>query len=142
MKIKFLLVASLGLLMLTGSVTAQKSFDTFWQKFKSAVIKGDKATVVSLTRFPFSLGYDPSAANEEGFIKTRASFLRRYNYVFNEEVDAVKCFENTAPEKDPGGYVVACSFKGEPPDSEKPFDYTFKRTKQGWRFVEFTNINE
>ena len=142
MKIKFWLAVCLGLLMLTGSVTAQKSFNIFWAKFKLAVIKGDKETVASLTKFPFSLGYDPSAANEEGFIKKRASFLRQYNYVFNEEVDAVKCFENTAPEKDHGGYVVACSFKGESPNSEKPFAYTFKRTKQGWRFVEFTNINE
>ncbi len=142
MKIKFLLAVCLGLLMLTGSVTAQTSFSTFWAKFKSALIKGDKETIASLTKFPFSLGYDPSAAKKEGFIKKRASFLRQYNYVFNEEVDALKCFENTAPEKNNGGYVVACSFKGGSPDSERPFVYTFKRTKQGWRFVEFTNINE
>ena len=142
MKTKYVLAVCLTLTIVTISVNAQKGFDTFWAKFKSAVLKGDKSTVANLTRFPFSLGYDPRAKNQEGFIKTRASFLRRYKYVFDDEVDAVRCFQKNDPEKDRKDYFVACSFRSEPAGSEKPFIYTFKLTKQGWRFVEFTNINE
>jgi len=132
----------LGLLIFAGSVNAQKSFDTFWTKFKSAVIKGNKATVANLTLFPFSLGYDPSAKNGEGFIKTKAGFLRRYNYLFNEEVDAAKCFAQETPEKIRKSYVVSCGFKENPANGDKPFEFTFKLTKQGWRLVGRENINE
>jgi len=142
MKTKYVLAGCLLLAILAISTQAQNSFDAFWVKFKSAVLKGDKAAVANLTRFPFSLGYDPSAKNQEGMIRTRASFLRRYKYIFDDEVNSVKCFQKNAPEKDSKDYFVACSFKNQPADAEKPFVYTFKLTKQGWRFVEFTNINE
>lgn len=142
MKIRSLMAVCLGLVILASSATAQSGFDTFWKKFKTAVIHGDKATVASLTNFPFSLGYDPSTKSGEGFIKTKATFLRRYKYIFAGEVDASKCFANATPHKDGKDYSVTCSFKGEPKNSEKPFVYSFQLTKQGWRFAGFENVNE
>ncbi|MEP6788447.1 MAG: hypothetical protein ABJB40_08450 [Acidobacteriota bacterium] len=140
MKIKTLSAVYLGLLILAGSVTAQSGFDVFWKKFKAAVIRGDKSTVAGLTEFPFSLGYDPSAKGGEGSIKIKATFLRRYKYIFDNEVNAAKCFANATPEKEDKGRSVACSFKSDP--HEKPFIYSFRLTKQGWRFAGFENVNE
>lgn len=125
-----------------ASADAQSSISAFWVKFKTAVTKGDKAAVANMTKLPFSLGYDPSAKGGERFLKTRASFLRQYKYIFNNEVDAVKCFANAAPEKEEKGYFVACSFKSDPDDREKPLIYSFTHTKQGWKFAVFENINE
>ena len=142
MKIKYLTAVCLGLVFLTSSAAAQSSFDVFWKKFKTAVINGDRATVASLTKLPFSLGYDPGAKGGEAFIRTKANFLRRYKHIFDNEVDAAKCFANSAPEKDRKDYSVACSFKSQTKDSEKPFVYLFQITKQGWRFAGFENINE
>lgn len=128
--------------VLAASVNAQNSFDAFWVKFKAAVERGDKAAVVKMTKFPFSLGYDPSVKGDEAFLRTAKSFMRRYTYIFNGEVDAKKCFASDPPEKEETGYYVACSFKTEPAGSEKPFIYSFTLTKQGWRFGTFENINE
>ena len=52
-----------------------KAFQTFYAKFKSAVLRGDKRAVASMTRFPFSYGWD---AGDEGTY-TRSQFLRKYN---------------------------------------------------------------
>ena len=128
--------------ILSGSVNAQTNFDKFWIKFRSAVTRSDRATVASLTKFPFSLGYDPRAKGGEGFIKTKANFLRQYKYIFNSEVNAIKCFKGSTPEKEGKNYSVACSFKQEPANAEKPFIYTFTPTRLGWRFAGFENINE
>ncbi len=143
MNLKFLLAfCFLCSLILTRSVTAQNNFDAFWTKFKSAVIKGDKAKVANLTKFPFSLGYDPSAKSGEGYIRTKTTFLRRYRIIFNGEVDVVKCFQNASPKKEGKAYSVACSFKQEPTGGDKPFVYSFTLTKLGWRFAGFENVNE
>jgi hypothetical protein len=37
---------------------ADSDFSTFWQKFKPAVIAGDKAAVGEMTKFPLSMPYD------------------------------------------------------------------------------------
>jgi ribosomal protein S20 len=55
---------------------AQSEFSTFWKKFRSAVITGDKATVVEMTKFPLSMPAFQKA------VKDRADFLRRYNENF------------------------------------------------------------
>ena len=142
MKIKSILTSCLIAIVLFGSASAQSGFDAFWSKFKSAVAKGDKAGVVQMTLFPFSTGYDPSAKKSEGYIKTRASFLRQFKHIFNDETDAVKCFKDATPAKEGKGYSVTCAFRNEPASAEKPFVYTFKWTKSGWRFAGFENINE
>jgi hypothetical protein len=142
MKTKFILTTCLNAIILFGSANAQSGFDAFWAKFKAAVSSDDKAAVASMTEFPFSTGYDPSSKKGEGYIKTRASFLRQFKHIFNDETDAVKCFKGATPEKEGKGYAVTCSFRQEPPGSEKPFVYSFKLTKLGWRFAGFENINE
>jgi len=141
MKLKWVLICVISLLLVLPA-SGQSNFDGFWLKFKTAVTRGDKAAVANMTKLPFSLGYDPSAKGGERFVKSRASFLREYKYIFNNEVDAVKCFASALPEKEQTGYFVACSFKSEADDREKPFIYSFKHTKQGWKFTVFENINE
>ena len=37
---------------------AESDFSAFWQKFKSAVIAGDKAKVAEMTKFPLSMPYE------------------------------------------------------------------------------------
>ena len=141
MKVRWIAVCVISI-MLAASAEAQTSISAFWVTFKAAVNKGDKARVANMTKLPFSLGYDPSAKGGERFLRTRASFLRQYKYIFNNEVDAVKCFANAVPEKEKTGYFVACSFKSDPEQREKPFVYSFTHTKQGWKFAVFENINE
>jgi hypothetical protein len=137
MKIKFLVTIFLSLVILTGTLTAQSDFNTFWTKFKTAVKKADKATVVSLTKFPVSMPFGMRA------VKSKADFLARYNKIFSGEANAARCFENTKPEKREAFYEVACTFKSEPESSDnRPIVYTFELTKQGWRFVSLDNINE
>jgi hypothetical protein len=55
-----------------------KSFQTFYAKFKSAVLRGDKQAVASMTSFPFSYGWD---AGDEGTY-SRKQFLAKYNDIF------------------------------------------------------------
>ena len=55
-----------------------KAFQTFYAKFKGAVLRGDKQAVASMTSFPFSYGWD---AGDEGTY-TRSQFLRKFNDIF------------------------------------------------------------
>lgn len=141
MKMNWLNVCVMSI-VLGMSANAQGTFDAFWTKFKAAVDRGDKSAVANMTKLPFSLGYDPSVKGDEAFLRTRKSFLRKYKYIFDGDVDAKKCFASGAPEKEKTGYFVACSFRSEPDSREKPLIYSFRHTKQGWRFAVFENINE
>src|SRR5436190_5509596 len=78
----------------SGSPQTNDTFKTFWQEFKSAVIKSDKETVARLSRFPIGMSYGISS------IKTKAQLLRRYREVFNEQTNAAQCFAKKEPEKD------------------------------------------
>ena len=114
------------------------SQDAFWDKFKAAVAKGDKQAVFGMTQLPLDMGYAQSR------IRTRAQFMKKYNYVFAGEVNATKCFETAKPQVDKGKskeFYVTCPFAQNGGDDE-PFVYTFKLTRSGWRFVSFENINE
>src|SRR4051794_9207172 len=68
----------------SGALQTDPSIQTFWTKFKSAVTRGDKAGVVSMSEFPIEMPY--------GFpkIKTRAQLLKRYRELFNVQADPVK----------------------------------------------------
>lgn len=55
-----------------------KAFQAFYAKFKSAVLRGDRQAVASMTSFPFQYGWD---AGDEGTY-TRSQFLRKYNDIF------------------------------------------------------------
>lgn len=55
-----------------------KAFQTFYAKFKSAMVKDDKTAVVSLTQFPFRYGFD---AGDEGTF-SKAQFTKRFKELF------------------------------------------------------------
>ena len=117
---------------------ADPDFSAFWKKFKSAVVAGDKAAVVEMTKFPVSMPYGVKA------IKNKENFLRRYDEIFKGEANAAKCFAKAEPRKESAKrYEIYCPFKDTPNDMENaPSRFMFELTKDGWRFVGLDNINE
>ena len=114
---------------------ADASMNIFWQKFKGAVISGNKAAVASMSRFPVEMSYGIAP------IRNRAQMLRRYREVFSQQANAAQCFSKKQPEmdaQDTRRFVVAC------PDSagNEVVIYQFQRTRAGWKFVGLDNINE
>ena len=47
--------------------------NAFWEKFKAAVIKGDKETVAALSAFPLSMGYGQTIWNYDFTSQTVSS---------------------------------------------------------------------
>jgi hypothetical protein len=117
---------------------AESDFSAFWQKFKSAVIAGDKAIVADMTKFPLSMPYEVKA------VKNKEDFSHRYNEIFKGEANAAQCFKSAEPNKDSDRrYGIYCPFKDTPNDWENaPIRFIFELTKSGWRFVGLDNINE
>ena len=132
-----LLAASLILLPFPTAF-AESDFATFWKKFKSAVIAGDKTAVVEMTKFPVSMSYGVKA------VKNKEDLLRRYNEIFKGEADAAQCFAKAEPRKESGQrYEIYCPFKETPNDMENaPIRFMFELTKGDWRFVGLDNVNE
>ena len=120
------------------SAFAGSDFSAFWQKFKSAVIAGDKATIAEMTKFPLSMGYEMKV------VKNKEEFLRRYNEIFKGEANAAQCFGKAEPHKQSDReYDIYCPFKDTPKDLENaPIRFIFELTKSGWKFVGLDNINE
>jgi hypothetical protein len=117
---------------------AADSIDTFWAKFKTAVIKGNKETVAALSRFPISRGYGMAS------IRNKAQFLHRYRDVFFNETNAARCFPKASPVIDkerPQEFTISCPSASDGRE-EEPFVYTFTRTRTGWKLTSFENINE
>ena len=83
------------ILFIFPNAFAETDFPAFWNKFKSAVIAGDKATVLKMTKFPLSMQYGVKA------VKTKSDFLRRYNEIFNGEANAAQCFRDSNRKKNP-----------------------------------------
>jgi hypothetical protein len=121
-------------------VQGANSIPLFWEKFKAAVIKGDKQTVAALSRFPISRGYGLAS------LKNKAQLMRHYREIFFTETDAAKCFPKAKPfvEKErPKEFTIGCSFRSDDGGGGgEPFQYTFILTRKGWRFTGFENINE
>ena len=117
---------------------AESGFSTFWQKFKSAVVTGDRAAVANMTKFPLSMPYAVKA------VKNKQHFLRRYNEVFKGEANAAQCFGSAEPQKASARqYDIYCPFKDTPGDKENtPIRFIFELTKRGWKFTGLDNINE
>ena len=131
MKIKSFLAISLCLLALAGSLKAQTEFDTFWATFKSAVIKGDKATVASLTRFPLVVSIDEGKpAIKKIIIKSIATFRQRYRDIFGKH-QVANCFADKELYQDPSKQSgqLQCY------DGTYSSLYQFKLTKIGWKLV-------
>src|SRR5207244_10802996 len=87
-------LAGILILLLFPTAFAQTDFSTFWKKFRSAVIDGDKATVAEMTKFPLSMPYGVKA------VKKNEDFLRRYNEIFKGEANAAQCFGSAEPKKE------------------------------------------
>src|SRR2546430_11060282 len=105
LSIAFLLCALMA--SVAGGASADDSMNAFWEKFKAAVIKGDKETVAALSAFPISMGYGMSS------IKTKAQFMKNYKYIFANETNAAKCFRTAKPEMDkkrPNEFLIGCPF--------------------------------
>src|SRR5439155_20427994 len=64
-------LAGILILLLFPNAFAQTDFPTFWKKFRSAVVAGDKATVAEMTKFPLSMPYVVKP------VKNKEAFLRR-----------------------------------------------------------------
>ena len=131
-------LATILILSSFPSAFAGSDFSAFWQKFKSAVIAGDKAAVAEMTKFPLSMGYEGKA------VKNKQDFLRRYDEIFKGEANAVQCFKSAEPHKQSDRqYDIYCPFKDTPKDWENaPIRFIFELTKNGWKFVGLDNINE
>jgi hypothetical protein len=120
------------------SAIGENDFSTFWKKFKSAVIAGDKATVAEMTKFPLSMPYLQKA------VKNKDNFLRRYDEIFKGEANAAQCFKSAEPQKESDRqYDIYCPFKDTPDDWENaPIRFLLELTKSGWKFSGLDNVNE
>jgi len=131
-------LAGILVLLFLPNAFAQTDFSTFWKKFRSAVIGGDKATVAEMTKFPLSMPYSVKA------VKNKEDFLRRYDEIFRGEANAAQCFATAEPRKESDRRCeIYCPFKETPGDRENaPIRFEFELTKSGWKFTGLDNINE
>jgi hypothetical protein len=116
-------------------VQSDDSISSFWEKFKAAVIKGDKTTVAGLSQFPISMPYGMPS------VKTKAQLIKRYRDVFNRESNAAKCFATARPETDPSRpkeFTVACKNAA----GDEVVIYSFKHSGKSWAFAGLDNLNE
>jgi hypothetical protein len=131
-------VRNAGILPIVSSSELAQSDDsisTFWEKFKSAVVNGDKVAVASLSQFPITMPYGIPT------IRTRAQLIKRYRDVFNHETSAAKCFSTAQPATDPSRpkeFTVGCKNSA----GDEVIIYSFKRVGKTWAFAGLDNLNE
>jgi len=102
-------LAGVVILLSFTNALAESEFSTFWQKFKSAIIAGDKAAVAEITNFPLSMPYGIKT------VKNKQDFLRRYDEMFKGEANAAQCFAKSEPRKESAKrYEIYCAFKATP----------------------------
>lgn len=129
------------ILTLCVSITAQafqgdQSIQTFWTKFKAAVIKGDRAAVAQMSQFPLEMSYGVPS------VKTAAQLNKRYREVFDGETNAARCSAESKPEVDPQNskqFTVGCKIQNT---GDVVIIYGFVWTETGWKFKSLDNINE
>ena len=112
-----------------------KTREAFWEEFRAAVIKKDKAKVANLSQFPISMPYGMRT------VRSRAQLITRYREVFNHEGDAAVCFADAKPQTDPARpkeFTVGCKNGA----GDEVVIYSFVLTKLGWRFKGLDNLNE
>jgi hypothetical protein len=141
MKTKIILIL-LALTFATGSPRAlnagaqiDSSIQTFWTAFKTAVTKGDKTAIASMSQFPIKMSYGVPA------IKTNAQLSSRYRDLFKVQADAVKCFAEATPkmdDHDKSQFTIGCKDKA----GEEVVVYGFARKRGVWKLIFLDNINE
>ncbi len=116
------------------------AMNAFWDKFKAAVVKGDREAVFAMSALPIEMEYVMPR------IRTRAQFMKYYKHIFAGEANAAKCFQTAKPEVDGANkkvFTVACGIAADTSGGAgEPLQYTFKLTRAGWRFVGYDNVNE
>jgi hypothetical protein len=118
-----------------GTLQTDPSIDTFWMKFKPAVLKGDKEAIAMMVQYPISMPYGISA------IRTKAQLFKRYRELFSRQTDATKCFAAAKPEADASSknkFSVACKDAA----GNEVVVYGFVRTRGVWKLKSLDNINE
>ena len=130
--LSLLLFLSGTALAVGGANPAQgdESFDSFWVKFKTAVIGGHKDAVANLSKFP--IGISSPAAD----IKNRSALRLRFREIFDSPINAAECFATTQPSQYTerrDTFTVACRYdKGSDAAA-----YQFEHTRLGWKFTHF-----
>jgi hypothetical protein len=124
-----------------SSSQGNDGLEAFADKFRTAVIKGDKETVIGLSGFPIRM---PGRARS---IKNAAELRVRYSEVFNKHISAAKCFREKS--NDPNFAESKSSYVEGLRNVENPklagfncgdntgyiYDYVFALTATGWKFV-------
>ena len=140
------IVLGLLVLMLAGTASSGNVMQTvaprdaginqFWDKFRDAVIKGNKTMVAAMSNFPISMPYGIAS------VRNKSQLIRRYRDVFNHDgSSASECFSTAKPVIDPARpnyFTVGCKNLA----GDEVIIYTFKRTPAGWKFLHLDNINE
>lgn len=103
-----------------------KAFQTFYTKFRKAVVARQKTSVVSMTAFPFQYGYD---AGDEGTY-TRAQFLKNYDKVLGRGLD-IAIFRRTNPT------FYSGDGRFELVDESNASHYTFEKKGASYRFTAY-----
>ncbi len=80
-------------------LAADPSFDSFWQKFKIALQKSDKQTIVSMTKLPFLF---------DSKMLEKTEFLAKYDKIFPKSIS--KCLGKEKPVKDSHESIISYSF--------------------------------
>lgn len=137
--VKLCLVLILSGTLLTAAVApsaqSNDTFNTFWQKFKTGVIRGDKEAVAALSKFPLGMSYGIRS------IKNKADLGRRFKEVFSKQSNAAQCFAKKDPERDAEDakrFSVACPNEA----GDDVVVYEFELTRTGWKFLRLDNLNE
>lgn len=98
-----------------------KAFQTFYAKFRSAMVKGDENTVASLTQFPFEYGLD---AGDEGKL-SKAQFIKKFKEFFGG-------YKNLFAQKNPVFYSEAGSFNLTSDDATH---FSFEKKGASYKFT-------
>ena len=118
-----------------SSLQTSRSHEAFWQRFRQAVIDGNKTAVADMSRFPIDMPYGMAR------VRNRTQLLRRYPEVFQHEGDARKCFADAKPAVDADRknvFTVGCKNAA----GDEVVIYSFTRGATGWKFTGLDNLNE
>lgn len=115
--------------------TATPSHEVFWQKFRQAVIDGNKTAVADMSRLPVDMPYGMAR------VRNRTQLLRRYREVFEHDGSiAAKCFVDAKPRMEEGRkdvFSVGCANAG----GDVVVIYYFTRGRGGWKFTALDNLH-
>ena len=98
-----------------------KEFQTFYAKFKGAVLRKDRQAVASMTSFPFKYGWD---AGDEGTY-SRSRFLTNFTRIFGNNQ---KIFRQANPSFTIDGKSLDLM------DEDDASHYGFVKTATGYKF--------